>query len=318
MYLLVVKQLVTMMIIVISGFIFAKLLKVGEGEQKFLSKLLLYFINPTIIINSFNLEFNFEKLKQLGFVFFVSLVIHVVMILVAIVTSYTKNPEKKAYSSIDKVSTVFTNCGFVGIPLIRGVFGDEGVFYLMGYLVVFNLLLWTYGYYQMSGSINVKKIVTNPNIICVGLGLIIFCLPFTIPEVLAKPISMISDLNTAVSMILIGILFADFKLPKEMGSGKNVVFQLSKVMVSRLVICVLINIFVLVGFYKLFGNVPDVRMMLFVVLICSACPCATSVPSLSCVFGKDTSYASLVVSVSSLLCMISVPSFVALAELMIK
>lgn len=314
MYLLVVRQLITMMIIVISAFIFAKLLKIGENEQKFLSRLLLYFINPCIIINSFNLEFNFDKLKQLGFVFFVSLIIHGVMIVIATVTTITKNPAKKDYSCIDKVAIIFTNCGFVGIPLIRGVFGDEGVFYLMGYLVVFNLLLWTYGYYVMSGSISWKKILLNPNIICVCLGLMIFCLPCTIPEFIAKPISMVSDLNTAVSMILLGILLSDFKLPEEMKSGKEIFLQLGKVTVVRLALCVLVNMFVMLGIYKIFGNVPDLRMMLFVVFICSSCPSGTSIPSLACVYGKNTSYASLVISISNILCMITVPTFVALAE----
>jgi len=53
-------------------------------------------------------------------------------------------------------------------------------------------------------------------------------------------------------------------------------------------------------------------------LICSMCPAATSVPSLACVFDKDASYASLLVSITSLLCMISLPAFVALAEFFIK
>jgi predicted permease len=63
---------------------------------------------------------------------------------------------------------------------------------------------------------------------------------------------------------------------------------------------------------------PQIKMMIYTVLICSMCPAATSVPSLACVFDKDTSYASLIVSVTSLLCMISLPAFVALAEFFIK
>ncbi|MBO4857786.1 MAG: AEC family transporter [Treponema sp.] len=317
MYLLVLKQLAIMALIVVGGFIFAKITKAGQTEQKFLSKLLLYFVNPCLVISSFNLDFDAVKLRQFGFVAFISLIIHGVMICVALLCTLRRKHENGAHGdlvSIDRVATVFTNCGFVGIPLIRGVFGDEGVFYLMGYLVIFNVFLWTYGYYQMCGTVNLKKIITNPNIIAVILGIIIFCMPFKLPFFIIKPISMIGDLNTATSMILIGILFADFKLPKD-STGKAWAMQLTWVTVCRLVICVAVNILVLFAASKIFANMADIRMMLFVILICSACPSATSVPSLSVLFNKNVSYASLVVSISSLFCIFTVPTFVAIAEM---
>ncbi len=310
MYLLVSKQLVIMALIVMAGFVFARAFKAGENEQKFLSKLLLFLINPCLVFNSFNLDFDLLKLKQLGFVAFVSLVVTFVLIVVATSFTHTKNADEKTrdYNHIDRLAVVFTNCGFIGIPLIRGVFGDEGVFYLMGYLVVFNVLLWTYGYYEMCGKINLRKIISNPNIIAVCAGIVLFCLPFRIPVIIAKPVSMIGDLNTATAMVLIGVMFADFQFEVKY------LARLIKTVVLRLIVCSAINLFVVWGCYKLFGNMPNAYMMLFVVYICSMCPSATSVPSMSCLFGKDTSYASLLVSITSLVCIITIPVFVALAE----
>ena len=158
MYILVTKQLITMAIIGLGGFIFAKIFKVNESERKFLSKLLLYFIYPTMVLNSFNRDFDSQKLELLGIVVILSLIIHGLMIALGLLTSRQK---------IDRLAIAFTNCGFIGIPLIRGVFGDEGIIFLMGYLAVFNVLVWTYGYHQLSGTINLKKIITNPNIIAV-------------------------------------------------------------------------------------------------------------------------------------------------------
>lgn len=293
-----------MTFISVGGFVFAKLFKVGDSEQKFLSKLLLYFINPCIIITSFNLEFDAFKFKQFLFVVLISFLVHGIMILIGIVTS--KNV-------IDRLATVFTNCGFVGIPLIRGVFGEEGVFFLMGYLIVFNFLLWTFGYHQISGTVKLKKLFTNPNIIAVFLGLLIFCMPFTLPEIISRPVKLISDTNTAMSMVLLGILFAtaDF-------SSNNYVLRLLKLTLIRGVLCALINLAVLFVIYKLFPNIPDIRTMIYVVLISSMCPSGNSIPSLSCLFNKDTTYASLVVSVTTIACIVSVPGFVALAELFIR
>ena len=305
MYILVMKQLITMCLIALGGFIFAKIFEVNDSQQKFLSKLLLYFINPFMVVKSFNLEFDVDKLAQLGFVFVVALIVHGAMILLGLLSSKEQ---------VDKLSIAFTNCGFIGIPLIRGVFGDEGVFYLMGYLVVFNITIWTYGYYIMSGSINLKKIISNPNIFAVIIGIAIFCSPWTLPDFIARPVTMIGDTNTAVSMILIGILLANFK-PAD---GKLYGLKIVRVCLLRHVVCAVLNIAILFVIWKLFPNVHDCRLLLFVVLICSMCPAATTIPGLAVLFNRNETYASLIISFTSVLCMIFLPSFVALAELIIK
>ncbi len=314
MYLLVIKQLSTMLFIMAVGFIFAKALKVDEKEQKFLSKLLLYMINPLMAFNSFNIEFNPSKLKQFIFVVVLALAVHFLMMGVAFLCTFSKKPEDVDYNQLDRVGIVFTNCGFMGIPLIRGVFGDEGVFFLMGYLVVFNVLLWTWGYYQVSGGVNIKKILTNPNIIAVCLGIIVFCCPFTLPEPIAHPLRMIGDVNTAVAMILLGILLAGFKKPDSM----DFLFKIIKFCFVRLVICSIINLVFVFIVYKIFAWMPDAKLMIFVIYICSLCPAGTSVPSLACVFEKNATYASMIVSITSVLCMVTIPAFVALAEVFIK
>lgn len=302
MYLLVLKQLVIMIIITLAGYIFARIAKVTDEQQKFMSRLLLYFINPFLVLNSFNMEFTWLKFRQLWFAAFIALILHAVMILLGLLSSKEK---------LDRVAVTFTNCGFVGIPLIRGVFGDEGVFYLMGYLIVFNVLIWTYGYYQFCGKTNLKKIITNPNIIAVAIGLVMFCLPFKLPELLQKPIVMIADINTPMAMLLLGILFARFEF------DRTYIARLVKTMFFRLIVTSICNLGVILLAYKIFANVQDIKMMLFAIYICSMCPVATTIPGLAVVFDHDKSFASLLVTISSVFCILTIPSFVALAEFLI-
>ena len=299
MYLLVLKQLLIMIIITLAGYIFARIAKVTDEQQKFMSRLLLYFINPFLVLNSFNMEFSWHKFGQLWFAAFIALILHGVMILLGILSSKEK---------IDRVAVAFTNCGFVGIPLIRGVFGDEGVFYLMGYLIIFNVLIWTYGYYQVSGTTNIKKIITNPNIIAVTVGLILFCLPFKLPELIQKPIVMIADINTPMAMLLLGILFARFEF------DRTYIARVIKTTLFRLVIASLCNLVVIIIVYKLCINMQDIRILLFAIYICSMCPVATTIPGLAVVFDHDKSFASLIVTITSLFCILTIPTFVALGE----
>ncbi|MCQ2589316.1 MAG: AEC family transporter [Treponema sp.] len=318
MFFVVFKQLLIMALIVLGGFTFAKVFKVDDKEQKFLSKLLIYFINPFLILNALNIDFEFSKFVQLALVFLLSLVVHFIMIGLALLFARSKNPDEKDYCTLDALAMMFSNCGFIGIPLIRGVFGDEGVFYLMGFLVAFNVIMWTYGYSKLSGRVDFKKIATNPNMIAVILGLIVFFVPYPLPEVASKAISMIGELNSATAMILIGVLFSGFTF--ETKYIKHII----KVCFVRLIFVGLVVSFLILVIYKFLapGLSPAdselVKMILFVVLICSACPCATSVPSLACLFNKDGEYSSMLVCLTSLLCMISVPAVVAFAEMLFK
>ncbi len=321
MYILVIKQLITMLFIVLAGFIFAKAFKFKDAEQKFVSKFLLYLINPCLIFTSFDKEFSSTRLKQLLIVILISLIVHLVMIFIATIFTLTKNPQKKAYAGVNRLAIIFTNCGFIGIPLINGIFGEDGVFFLMGYLVIFNIALWTYGYFQMGTSVNLKKIITNPNILAILLGILVFCLPIRIPEFISKPIGMIGSLNTPTAMILIGMLFANFGAKSSESANKiskNYIFMLAKTIFVRLVVCSFVNLAVLLLCYKIIHQIPDARLMIFVVFISSLCPCATSVPSLACIFEKDSTYASFLVSISSLFCIITIPLFVAFADFLIK
>ena len=304
MSLTVAKQLLTMLIICVLSFLFSKKNKCGDRESQFVSRLLLYFVNPCLIVNAFNLPFSAEKLHQLGIVIAISFAVHLIFTVVVMVF---------LRDDIERLGVIFTNSGFIGIPLIRGVFGSTGVFYLMGYLAVFNIYLWTFGEYRMSHRFSIKKIVTNPNVIAVAAGIVLFCLPCQLPPVIASPLGYISDLNTALSMILLGMLFASYKNE----SGASYYGGVVRVSVMRLVVCSVVTVAFVVLLWTLFSSVPDMRHILFVVLIASLCPIGMSVSSFACIFDRDASYAGLMVTATSVGCVVTIPLFVKIAEILI-
>ena len=315
MYLLVLRQLIVMLLIVVLSFAFSRKSGFGDKEPAFLSRLLLYMVNPCLIIDSFNVPYDAGKMKQLLFVIAVCIAVHLLLTLIVQIFIRSKTEAERALDGLDRIGIVFTNCGFIGIPLISGVFGPEGVFYLMGYLAVFNIYLWTYGEYQMSGHINWKKVITNPNVLAVIGGIILFRLPVQLPDLIARPIKLIGGLNTALSMILLGMLFAGFRKSE---SGVSYASRVVRACVFRLVVSSVAVLALLYAVYLLFPSVPDLREMLFVIYIASLCPIGMSVSTFACVFGKDASYTSLIVSATSVLCIATVPAFVKLAELLIR
>ena len=82
-------------------------------------------------------------------------------------------PKKREDWSLERFSAVYSNCGFIGIPLIRGIYGDEGVLYLTAYITLFNILVWTHGYMTMKESHELKtffKSLRSPSVAAVFIG----------------------------------------------------------------------------------------------------------------------------------------------------
>lgn len=300
-----------MLIISAASFFVSKIFKFGKTEQQFVSKMLLFFVNPSLIISHFDMDFDEQKLKAFGIVALLSVAAHFVMLFTALVFARSKKAEDKSLDCIDKLSVIFTNCGFIGIPLIHGVLGSEGVFYLLSYIAVFNIFMWTFGYYLMAGTINLKKIVVNPNILSVILGLILFCLPVKFPETVSKPIKIIGNMNTPFAMILIGMLFATFNWK----SAKIYAKRLVKVLLLRHVVVAILMFAIIFAATKLLAFIPDFRTMGYVIYIASLCPSATGISGLSVLFGKDESYAAFICMATSVFCIMGLPLAVGLAEL---
>lgn len=332
----IIGQLVIMMTIAIIGFLYAKLTKVTDTEQKFLSRMLLYFINPCLIFSHFNIDFDKNRFVGLCISIVVSFLVTFLFILLAEIIFRKKVP----LSKLQKIGIVFTNCGFIGIPLIEGVAGGEGVFYLMGYLVAFNVMLWVYGYYQMTQKFNLVKIITNPNVLAVILGVTIYILPFKVPQAIAKPVALIGGTNTAMSMVLLGVLFGAlkkewmvklgntfksfFKHNPEYKEQRKKIGTLLFTAFVRLCLCSVASMvlcgFIYFGIVKLFPSwdLVSIKLVITVIYIASLCPTGMSVSSMACLFDGDTVFSNFLVCFTHALCLVSIPAFFALFNLFLK
>lgn len=331
MHLTVARQLFVMAVIVVISFFFSRKNKFGQKESQFLSRILLYVINPCMIVSTFDVDFDREKLKFLALAIGVSFVFHLVMIIMAtLLFARKKNlqeqsalQDQKARDALSKIGIVFTNSGFIGIPLINGVFGGEGVFYLMGYILVFNILLWFWGEWIVTGAMRPLKILANPNVIACAAGLVVFCVPFRMPYAVIEPLRMIGSCNGAVSMMLLGLLFASFggdKSEQEQKAAATIRAYsrpLARDVALRLLACPLILLFATLFALRAFDFVHEIKLIMSVLFIAAACPVGMSVSSFAVVFKKDADYASLLVAVSSAACIVTIPLLVALLEALV-
>ena len=126
----------------------------SEGKQT-LSGLLVNVVVPAMILNSYQMEFSMEILRNLLAAFGLSVL---AILLGTGVTVLLTARRKDSRASIFRFAFIFSNAAYMGFPLISALFGAEGLLYASAYVTVFNLLLWTLGYGLVSGKASAREL----------------------------------------------------------------------------------------------------------------------------------------------------------------
>ena len=264
---------------------------------------LILVVTPCLIVDVFQRPFDPSKLRGLGCAFALAVLIHVVLIVLSrfVVRHRDENVRRPL-----RLAAVFSNAGFMGVPLEQAILGDAGVFYGVVYIVVFNLFIWSWGYHIMKNEerrVMSLHSVVNPGTVGLALGAPLFFCSVKLPEVIAVPIHHMANLNTPLAMIVIGYALAGAAFGKVLRTGA--VYVATGV---RLVACPLLAIAALYPFRASL----DRNMMLAMVIAASA-PVAAMVSMFAQKFGRDVDVSVSVVSGTTLLSILTMPVVIALA-----
>jgi len=298
-------QIIQLIVMMAVGFIGYKTKIITREGNKHLSKIILYILTPIVLFVSYQKPFSMQLLNDLGICFLLSILIFVVsfiFVYFTIVKKHGKNFE------IEEIEVVFTNCGFVGIPLAAALFGDLGIFYVTSYITIFNLVLWTYGISIFSGKFGKKqflKAFLNPCIIAVFLGLVFFILQIKLPEVLMVPLQSVSNTYVPFAMIIIGCSLGQASFSQLIKNKR--VFLIS---FYRLIAVPIIFIIICIPLRGLVNQ--DILLVMY---IAALCPAAATGPMFSEIYDKDTIYASSIVCLSTIFSAITIPAIMYLQSM---
>lgn len=301
-FVVVGTQVLILFILILLGFCGGKLKITTKSGVSSINDIMLYFVTPCVILDAFQRPFDELLLKNLLLAVLAAFLSHFICMLLGLIFIRKQTIEKR---NVLRFAIIFSNCGFMALPLLKALLGEEGVFYGAGYVAVFNLLVWSIGQYIMSegeGDFNIKKSILNPGVISVIIGLLLFFTSTALPNILLSPISSMASLNTPVAMLIIGYTFStlDFK-------------ELIKVreVIPALLLRLIIGPLAMTGLLYLFGY----RGTLFVACIVSvSAPVAATTTMFSIKFNKDEALASKLVALSTLLSIITMTLIVGFAQ----
>ncbi|MBQ9898786.1 MAG: AEC family transporter [Ruminococcus sp.] len=298
----ILRQTVIMLMLIAVGVLCNKTKLISESSNRDLSKLVLQVVNPAVIFMSYQTDYRPELARDLLFTFALSGASFAVTLALAYI--FVRRREDRE-TEIERFSAVYSNCGFMGIPLADALFGMEGVFYLTAFITVFNLLAWTHGIILISGERSVKQVVKvfySPTIISIALGLICFFLQIRLPDVPARAVGYIKELNTPLAMIVSGVSIANTDIPKLLRNAR--VYLICALRLLILPAAVVLSI----------AFLPVNEKVIVTVAVASAAPPAAMCTLQSIRYGRNALYASEIFAAGTVLSVATLPLIVRLTE----
>jgi len=295
-------SLATIVFIIALGFFLGKKKMISEKTNKDLVGLLLSVFMPAALLNAFPTDFD----QGSADLFISGLLAGFVVMLAMILASqifFSKWLFKGELRYEAKFAFIFNNATFLGYPLISTAFDKSVVIAYCGFIIAFNFALFSYGVYLFERKLSLKffkNLITNPNILAVLIGMVMFLTSFHLWSPLQSAVTYVASATTPLSLICIGYMLSHAHL-KQLGKRwRLIVIALIQLIFAPLLAWVLLT---LLSFPK------------EVVIVCTliqALPTATSLGLFAEKYGGNQVESSELVVLSTALSMATLPVVVLL------
>ena len=292
---LVLKQSVIMFLIACIGIICYKTKIITKDAQKFFSTFVLKVVIPCFAFISFQVELSSELVSGMLSALLLSVVSHILLILLSMIVIRKKEGTEYA---IERFSLIYTNCGFMGIPLISGVFGQEGALYATIYLTVFNILVWTHGVMIMKNQFSLKELLVvlrSPTMIAIFLGILCLVFGIRLPEVARKPLDYIASMNTPLPMTIAGVMIAQNSLLATLKDFRAMVISVLRLLILPIIVFLVLRL------------IPCDNIVLMSIMLSISCPTATIGTLFAIEHNKNAAYASRIFAITTVLSSVTMP-----------
>lgn len=306
----IILRILIMAFLIAAGIVCYKAKIITNEVSRGLSDIALKVATPALLISSFQREPQPEEMKRLGY----AAILAVLAILLSAVIGYLAVRRGKNYPkddngrlAIERFSAIYSNCAFMGIPLINGLYGEEGVFYLTAFYAVFNIAVWTHGIVMIKGDTGIRQVLkalSSPALIGIAIGIMLFFFGLTLPDFIKQTLDYAGAMTTPLGMLVAGAAIAQSNLAAAL--KKRRIYWVSAL---RLIIIPLATI----GLFKL---LPYDETVMGITVAASACPAAAICTMFAVSYNKDSLYAGELFAVSTTLSMVTLPLIMQIMKLL--
>lgn len=299
---IVFNQMLVLFILMLTGYLCFKKQYITQSAIQSLASLVVNVFNPLLIISGV-LETPKELARyDLLVIFCIACAMYFFLIIITpLLNRILRVPtsQRGLYSLI----TVFSNVGFIGLPLVVSIYGKQAILYVAVFILIFNILFYTYGvfiigkakgYQRVSLLENLKRLI-NPGVLACVLAILLFIFKPPLPNFIRSSISVLGSTAIPLSMMLVGVALGQKQFKTLFTDLRLYAFA-----VVRLIIIPIMFIAVLVRF-------PISPLVFGVSMIMLAVPVGNMPTLLATEYGIDATVCSDGLIITTILSILTIP-----------
>lgn len=289
-------QMLALLIMIGAGYYVTKKGMLDAHTNNQMSDLIVNLFNPLLVLasaaNSVG-KISLDAMKLIG-------IIAVGMFLAFILAGMILSPlfeKDKEQRKIFQLMFVFSNVGFIGIPVISSIFGEQYVVYVSEFMLVYTLVFYTYGIALMDGEFSKSSLraMANPGTVSALLAMAVIIWGIQLPEFLKTAIAYLGNVTSPMALVAVGFALAESDLKKIFCQPRLYAFSAVKLLVLPLALLPLLRL-----------AVPNADL-LAVCMVMFGMPVGNMPLILGNQRGLDVSSCSAAIILSTILCVLTVP-----------
>ncbi|MBR6987157.1 MAG: AEC family transporter [Clostridiales bacterium] len=219
------------------GFVLNKTKVIGSSGERALSDILLKAVLPFMILSSSQHDYSSDAMNGMITCAAVTAGYYAIT-LIAMRLSLRKMKILEDEKRIMVTCTVFANTGFVGFPLMEALFGSYGLLLAAVYNLCYNVFFYTYAVYLFSRKPKFALLDMFKSSVSLAsiLAIVLFIIPWRMPDFVAETFKMIGDMTVPMSMIVMGSMLAGVNVRKLLTDKKAYVVSALRLMVIPAVV----------------------------------------------------------------------------------
>lgn len=302
----VLEQMIALLLVMAIGYGVRLFGVLDKNTTKRLGVFLMSVTYPIMLLMSFQQTFSAKTFGLFCTVFGISALIHIIPTLLCV---FLFRAGKLSESAVLRFCVIFPNGAFVGIPLLKLIFGDLGAFYGASFVAFSLLYTCTVGVFMLSSKKSVKnqlKALANPALIGAAVGFLLFLCHIRLPYFCSAALNTVGDMSVPLSMIILGSALREISLKDVLVNINTYVAAAIKLVAFPFVVLVICLIF----------GIP--KWTAYVCILMAALPSTSTVVYMTEKYGSSRTRAVSSAALINALAVITVPLVMVIAELAVK
>ncbi len=305
----IMTQIVALFILMAVGFTAGKLSILEAASSRGISTLIIKATLPALIVVSMQKPFSEELLGASLQTLLVATCYYAGIIALSLLTArlFRASGASGPKGGILAFALSFSNCAFIGFPVVEAILGKEALFLTSIHNILFNVLAFSVGIFIVlkSGKEGHShrlpfKHLLNINVLAAIVGFALFMLSIALPRPVLVPLTMLGSLTTPLAMIATGAMLSRARIKSVLGD-----WQVYAATALRLALWPLLAALIL----RLCGVSGQ---LYYITVIIAGMPAASNTSLIAEVYGGDTDTASSLVFMTTLGAVVSIPVLAAL------